>query len=130
MAYELRRIPEIKTLFTDQVFDNVTTNANSERVRTKPYSHFGLFLKIAVANDPTDLVFKVQFSNDDAVTWFDLKNDFFGDLRYEDAVPTVATVYEILHGPCSGRDIRLRIVATGTTAAKTFTVSAYLELYR
>jgi len=129
MAYEPKRIPTIQTLWEDEVFNNVLTELDSDEILTENYTRFGLFLKILSAGAPTDIVFKIQFSNDEGTTWWDLQNDFFGDLRYSDAA--VATVVqEIMDGPCSGRLLRLRAVGTGTAADDTFTVSAYLELYR
>lgn len=129
MAYEPKRIKTIVTLWEDEVFNDVQTSLNSSRVRTKDYTDFALFLFIDSTLAPTDIVFKIQFSNDDGTTWFDLQNDFWADLRYEDTA-VAAGVYEVLSGKCAGRDIRLRAVAIGTSAANLFTVSAYLELYR
>jgi len=129
MAYEPKRIPTIVTLEEDQVLDDDPTSKNSDPVPTESYTHFALFLKVLSAGAPTDIVFKIQFSNDGGTTWWDLQNDFFGDLRYSDAA--VATVVnEVMDGPCSGRLLRLRAVGTGTAVSDTFTYSAYLEFYR
>ena len=129
MAFQYKRVSNIINLFTDEVFDNVTTSANSAEVPTRRATHFGLFLKILSAGSPTDIVFEVQFSNDGGTTWFVLDNWFWGDLRYSDlAVATV--IHEILDGPCSGRLFRLRAIGAGTAVADTFTFSAWLELYR
>ena len=129
MAFQYKRAPEIINLFTDEVFNNVKTNANSESVNTRRATHFGLFLKVLSAGSPTDIVFEVQFSNDGGTTWFVLDNWFWGDLRYSDAA-AATVIHEILDGPCSGRLFRLRAVGTGTAAGDTFTFSAWLELYR
>lgn len=119
----------ITALMEGQVFNDVTTSKNSETIDTEDFKEFALFLFIDSTLTPTDIVFKVQFSNDGGTTWFDLQNDFWSDLRYEDSA-TAAGIREVLAGPCIGRKIRLRVVATGTGAANKFTVSAYLGLYR
>ena len=129
MPYETKRIPDIVTLEEDQILNNVTTSKNSESVETRNYKRFALFLKIDSTLAPTDIRFIIQFSNDGGTTWWDLQNDFFGDLRYEDTA-TATAIHEVLEGPCAGRLLRLRAVGTGTDATNFFTYSAYLELYR
>jgi len=119
----------ITTLFDAQVIDDAPTSANSDAVDTEDYGSFGLFLDVLSSGSPTDIVFKIQFSNDGGTTWFDLQNDFWGDLRYEDT-QVASGIKEVMKGPCIGRKMRLRMVGTGTAAADKFTVSAYLSLYR
>ena len=118
----------IQNLFAAQVFDDVTTSANSGSVDMENYEKFILYLDIDSTLTPTDIRFIVQFSNDN-VNWYDYTNDFFGDLRYED-VATASGLLEAMSGLALGRYARLRIVATGTTAANLFTVSAAIEPYK
>lgn len=129
MPFQEHKIPTLITLEEDQVLDDSPTSKNSAAQDTEPYSRFLLYLKIDSTLAPTDIRFIIQFSNDGGTTWFDLQNDFWGDLRYEDTA-VASIVYECLEGPCAGKKMRLRAVATGTNATNYFTYSAYLELYR
>jgi len=104
------------------VFNDVLTTATSAGVRCVPFHEFLLMLSITVTLAPTDIVFSVEFS-DDNVTFFKYMNGPFGDLRYEDAAGNKA---EAISGKCLGKYVRLTATATGTSAANKFTVSAYL----
>lgn len=129
MPYEPRRIPEPVTIWTEEEFNDVQTSKVSDLILTKPYTHFVLLLDVESAGSPTDIEFKVQFSPDGGDHWYNLQNDFWGDLRYSDAAADPG-ITEAMDGPCSGRLFRLIALATGTAAADTFIVSARLELYR
>lgn len=104
------------------VFDDSPTSANSQTIDCSRFREFLLFYTVDSTNTPTDIQFIVQFSQDGGTTWFDYRNDFWGQLIYDDVA--CATAISRCHsGRCVGDDIRLRVVCTGTTAANTFTVS-------
>lgn len=129
MAFEPKRIPKIITLCDEEIFDSIQETYFSSNYNTEPYNTLALFIEVSSTLDPTDIVFKIQFSNDGGTNWFDLQNDFWGDLRYEDTA-TADGIKEALVGPCAGRLIRLKVIATGITETKMFTASVFLELYR
>ena len=118
----------ITTLLSAVVFNAVTTAQNSDSLDCSKFRRFLLTLALLSASTPTDIRFIVQFSNDGGTTWFDYKKNEFVSLFYEDQ--DLATVqYECYAGEVAGRLMRLRAVATGTTASATFTVTAKVELY-
>ena len=104
------------------IFNNVTTTATSTGIRCVPFHEFMLMISLAVTLAPTDILFAVEFS-DDNVTFFKYMNGPFGDLRYEDAAGDKA---EAISGKCLGKYIRVTATATGTDATNLFTVSAHL----
>ena len=117
------RSDDIETLVTARVFNDVLTALNSAALDTHNRRRFLLFLNIDSANTPTDIQFIPQFSDDDGVTWFDYKQGLFASLFFED-LDTAPGITECFSGECAGRLFRLRVVATGTTAPNTFTVTA------
>ncbi len=110
------------TCFDNIVFNDVLTSGSSPGIFCSPFNEFMLLLDIAIANTPTDILFSVEFSEDN-VNWFKYMNGPFGDLRYEDAAGNKT---EAIAGVCIGKYIRLSAVATGTDGSNTFTVTAHL----
>lgn len=106
----------------DVTFNNVTTTATSTAVRCVPFHDFLILIKLVVANTPTNIVFDVEFSNDN-VTFYKYMNGPFGDLRYEDGA---GNKNEAIFGRCPAKYIRVKATATGTSASNTFTVSVHL----
>lgn len=119
------------SLFSAQVFNNVTTAANSGNVDTSDHRYAVVFIDLQDAGAPTDIRLIAQFSDDGGTTWYDYAVDQWVDLRY---VPTQITAAggQLLEAiPLNyviGSLFRLRAVATGTTAVNTFTLSAHVEL--
>ncbi len=108
--------------FDGVVFNNTLTSAESASFNCSAFHDFLLMLNIAIAGTPTDILFEIQFSEDDT-NWFTFMNGPFGDLRYEDAAGDKT---ESISSRCLGKYIRLTAVATGTAANDTFTVTAHL----
>lgn len=122
------RSTTITTLIDGTVFNDVTTSENSAKVDTDDYRKFLLFLDVDSTGTPTTVQFIVQFSDDGGTTWYDYKQSLFASLYYEDQ-DTASGITECFSGECAGRDFRLRVVATGTDATNTFTVTAKVEFY-
>ena len=122
------RSDSVVTLLSAQVFDNVTTSKNSDSVDCSRHRRFLLHLDMLSTATPTDIRFIVQFSPDAGTTWHDYKKDEFCSLYYEDA-DLATEQYECLAGEVEGRLMRLRAVATGTTAANKFTITAKVEFF-
>lgn len=125
---KVKRSSAITTLVSAQVFDDVQTAYNSAAVDCSAFRHFLLFLDVDSTVTPTDIQFIVQFSDDDGTTWYSYKQNLFASLFYEDQ-DTASGIKECFSGEVAGRDMRLRVVATGTTSANKFTVTAKVEFY-
>jgi hypothetical protein len=113
-------------LHNAQVFNNTTTSANGSTMSIAEARWLMVYLDMAESGNPTDIRMLAQFSHDGGSTWFNWAVDQWTDLRY---VPAQLPLSECI--PLNyvvGTLFRLRIVATGTTATDTFTVSAWAEL--
>lgn len=117
----------VSTLLSAVVFNAVTTAQNSSSLDCSKFRRFLLMLQVLSASTPTDIQFSVQFSDDGGTTWWTYKQGLFASLYYEDQ-DTATVINECFDGEVAGRLMRLRTVATGTDATKTFTVTAKIEL--
>lgn len=108
----------IHTFIDDITFNNTITTVTSSSVGTEKYNSSILLIDLAVANDPTDIVIEVEFS-DDNVTFYKYMLGPFGDLRYEDS----AAKKESLLLDCAPMYVRIKVTATGTDETKTFTLT-------
>lgn len=125
---EAIRSPAITTLIDDTTLDASTTSENSSKVDCDSWKRFLLFLNVDSTNTPTTVQFIVQFSDDGGTTWYSYRQGLFASLYYEDQ-DTASGITECFSGECAGRDFRLRVVATGTDATNTFTVTAKVAFY-
>lgn len=112
------------TCLDSVVFNDATTTTTSTAVNCSAFHDFLLSLNVDVTGAPTDILFDVEFSQDNS-TFYKYMTGPFGDLRYED---TAGDKLECISGRCLDKYIRLKATATGTAEAATFTVSAYLTL--
>jgi len=105
-------------------FDDDPTFYTSTSLDVSAYRRFELLITLSVVLAPTDIVIRVQFS-DDNITFYDYMNGPFGDIRYED---TAGTKTESISGECVANYMRVFVQATGTSAANKFllTVKAML----
>lgn len=109
-------------------YDDSPTTASSATIDCSRFRQFLFFWTVTRANAPTDIQVKAEFSNDGGTTWFQYRNNFWGQLLYDDiAIPTSGTTFSRCYsGDCVGDFIRFTIVCQGTTGgggAATFTVS-------
>ena len=119
----------ITTLVDAQVFDNVQTAYNSAKVDCDQWKHFLLYLDVDSTGTGDHIIqFIPQFSDDGGTTWWTYKQGLFASLFYEDQ-DTASGILECLSGDVVGKDFRLRVVATTTSATLKFTVSAKVEFY-
>ncbi len=117
------------TLIDDTTFDDTTTSENSAKVDCDQWKKFTLYLDVDSAGVGVHIIqFVPQFSDDGGTTWYTYKQGFFASLYYEDQ-DTADGITECFSGDCAGRDFRLRVVATGTSATLTFTVTAKVEFW-
>ena len=111
------------------LIDNVEiqTNYTSDSVYTRDFRNFVLYLNIDSTGSATDILFDVEFS-DDNVTFYKLTDWWYGDLRYTDT-QTAAGVLESMGYYIQGRYVRLTTTVTGGDGTNYFTVTAKMEFY-
>lgn len=102
-------------------YNNTTTTATSTAKKVWNYRWGSLSLTIAQANAPTDIRIQVEGSNDG--TNFDNESNGPLGLWIYDDTAVGSGISRKLNFPIVGRSIRVTIIATGTDATKTFTVS-------
>ena len=125
----VKRSPSGTTLIDAGTFNATTTSKNSDSVDCSRYRRGLIHLSVDSTLNPTDIQFLLQFSPDAGTTWHTYKKDEWVSLYYEDT-DTATAQTECFGFAVEGRLMRLRAVATGTSATATFLVSAKLELYR
>lgn len=118
----------VATLLDAVVFDDVTTTDFSDAQDVRQYRGFGLYLDIDSTGTPGYIRFIVEFSPDGGATWHEYRQGLFAVLYYEDA-DTASGLQVCFSGECAGRTFRLRAVATATTAANKFLVTAQAEFW-
>jgi hypothetical protein len=111
-----------KKLIDAITFNDVIASYTSASFFCEPYRKFALLLNLDVTATPTDIVIRVEVSDDNA-KWYQYMNGPFGDIRYEDSA---GDKLEAILGELRSSYVRLRAVATGTTAANTFKLTAKL----
>lgn len=114
------------TLFDAVVFNGTTTTYTSASIDCRNYHSFLLELSILSTETPTDILFSVEFSDDD-VTFYKYMNGFWGDLRYEDTA-TASRLNESLSEVCYGKFMRVSAIATGTSTENKFAVIIKADL--
>ena len=114
----------ITNIINAQLLDDSPTSVNSSSFDVTLYRHLVVYIDLAFANTPSNIRLIAQFDRGSG-NWFDYSVDQWVDLRY---VPGQMPLVEAV--PLNyvvGTTFRLRAVATGTTAANTFTISAWVE---
>jgi len=107
-------------VFVDAVvFDDDPTTYTATGLDVSAYRKFQLLIDLAVTLAPTDIVIRVEFSDDD-VTYYRYVEGPFGDLRYEDVA---GAKLESVPGKCIAPYMRIYVVATGTDATNKFTLT-------
>lgn len=102
------------------VLDDNPTAYTSAAISMATFDYAMLFLDIAVAGAPTDVLIEVLTSCDDS-TYYTIMDGPLGDLRYDD---TCCPRAESIKIPYACAFIKVKATATGTDAQKTFTVTA------
>jgi len=112
-------------VFVDNItFDDDPTTYTATGFDVSAYRKFLLLIFLGVDNAPTDIVIRVQFSNDNII-YYNYMNGPFGDIRYEDAA---GPRMEAISGECLANYMRVYVEATGTDGTDKFilTVKAIL----
>lgn len=106
----------------------IVTSYTSNSVLTEDYRNFILYLNILSTSTPTDILFDVQFS-DNNTDWYKLTDWWFGDLRYEDTATVSPGIKSSMGYYIQGKYVRLVATVTGGTTAAYFTVTAKMEFF-
>lgn len=114
----------VQTLVDDITFDDDPTTYTSESVATENYRDLAVLVNLAVVDTPTDIVIRIQESDDD-VNFHTIMNGPFGDLRYEDSA---GAKKEAIHGKINAPFLRAYVVATGTDGTHKFTLTLKIIL--
>jgi hypothetical protein len=112
----------ISTLVNAHVFDVADESLTSSSVDVSGYGLFSLLLALTVSGAPTDIVIRVQLSDNDS-DFYTLMNGPFGDLRFEDSAGNKS---EALVSVLSANFLRLHVVSSGCSAGNTFTLTGKL----
>ena len=110
---------EIHTLVDGIVLDDDPTTYTSDSIATENFRDLSVLVNLAVTLAPTDIVIRIQESDDD-VNFHTIMNGPFGDLRYEDSA---GAKKEAIHGKVLAPYLRAYVVATGTDATNFFTLT-------
>jgi hypothetical protein len=116
----------VSTIMSAQVFDDNPTSAASSSIDTDQYGWVNVHLNVDSTNAPTRIQFIPQFSNDAGTTWIDYDQDFYQAIHFEDTEVATA-VNKGYQLPVFGDDFRINVVATGTDATNTFTVTIKVQ---
>lgn len=113
-----------------QLVDNLpipdTKVRDSDSVNCQAFRRFLLYIKLVGATTTPTLRYEVQFLEPNSAQWYTYKQGLFAALYYHD--PTnVVNIQECVEGECMGREFRVRMTGTGTTAVHYFTTSVAVE---
>lgn len=102
-------------------YNNVTTSAQSADITTTGYNWVDLFFTIVSASTPTDIT--IWPAAKVSSNYFDYKEGYWGNFIFDDtAVNPAQDIWVRFPAPASGV-FRMEVLATGTTAGATFTIS-------
>ena len=110
----------------DITFDADPTSYTSAEIDCAGYRKFLLRIILAVANAPTNIKINVQFSHA-GTTYENYVRGPFGSLMYED---TAGAKAECIEGEVLAPKMKINVIATGTDATNTFTLTCKLVLTR
>ena len=105
----------------------IQTTYTSSSVVTEFYRNFVLYLDLLSTGQPTDILFDVEFSDDNS-NWYKLTDWWYGDLRYITA-QTTTRIKESMGYYIQGRYVRLKATVTGGDATNYFTITAKMEFF-
>ena len=116
------------TLMNAQEFNAVVTAFNSAALDIMNESAVWVLIEIVSVGAPTDVRVLPQISMDGAL-WWDFEEGLWASLMWEDT-DTAAGIHKLFLLPFGGLDLlRFAVVATGTGAGVTFTVSIHARAF-
>jgi hypothetical protein len=119
------RSQDIIQLFDQSVITDTITH-DSDSVVCQAFKRFLIYIKLVGATVTPTLRYEIQFLDDKSRQWNTYAQGLFASLYYHD--PTnVVNINECFEGECMGREFRVRITGTATTAVHYFTTSVSVE---
>ena len=116
------------TLMNAQEFNAVVTAFNSDALDIMNESAMWVLIEIVSVGAPTDVRVLPQTSMDGAV-WWDFEEGLWASLFWEDT-DTAAGIHKLFLLPFGGLDLlRFAVIATGTGAGVTFTVTIHARAF-
>ncbi len=103
-----------------------TVPRDSAGIVCQAFRRFLLYIKLVGATVTPTLRFEVQFLEPWSGVWHTYDQGLFASLYYHDGA-NVVNVAECFEGECMGREFRVRMTGTGTTAVHYFTTSVSVE---
>jgi len=106
-------------------YNNTTTTASSSDQACDGYAWASLSLEVQAASTPTDIQFIMEGKDEEDTDYRPIQNDFWGRLRIPATEIGSQQKYTWARCPIPEGmiNIRLRVVANGTDASKTFTLA-------
>lgn len=102
-------------------YNNVTTNATSQVINCSQYRQVTLGFDLTKAGTPTDIIIILEISLN-GTNYTQLTNGPLSKWIYDDVAVTGGTQRSYTF-PIACQKIRVKVVATGTSAVNTFTMS-------
>lgn len=118
-------IGDAVTLINAVRLDDDPTTTTSTAVDVYGYKEIIIETLVDSTLAPTDVVFQLQFSNDDGVNFATYNLDYWANYRYEDTA-TASGLREVAVGRVLGKKMQFVATATGTSGTAFFDVSAWL----
>ena len=109
-----------------EVFNDSQSEYTSAAINSTGFRQFLLRIILTVVGAPTTIKINVQFSQAGS-TFENYVRGPFGSLMYED---TAGAKSECIDGPIVGDQMKINVVAVGTTADATFTLTCKLHGFR
>lgn len=116
--------PVIHTLVDAITFNDDPTQYTSDSIDAEGYTDLAVLIDLAIADAPTDIVIRIQESDDDS-TFYSIMNGPLGDLRYED---TAGAKTEAIHAKVTAPYLRAYVLTTGTDGTKKFILTLKVVL--
>jgi len=115
---------KIHTFVDAVVFNSPDEDYTSASRDVSDYRDFAILIDLAVASAPTDIVIRVQFS-DDNIKYYNLMNGPFGDLRFEDSA---GDKLEAVVGKAMSKHMKVYVLSSGCDGSNTFTLTVKVIL--
>jgi len=125
-AVEALTLDAKNTPVDNQVFNDALSEYTSAAINSTGYRKFLLRIILTVTGTPTSIKINVQFSQG-GVTFENYIRGPFGSLMYE---ASAGAKSECIDGPIVGDRMKINVVAVGTDAGNTFTLTCKLHGFR
>lgn len=122
---EVRR-SSVTTWINAVTYNDVTTATTSASVDTRDFRTAILYYDITRASIPTNIILQLQGSPDNS-NWFNIEYSYLQDLIFDNTYVGASGIDEYVTLTDLPSYMRLQVNTNGTTATRTFTLTAYVE---